>query len=40
MTLVYNYLYRDNQFVGLTLGIDGYDGEAVLLAGIQFGVKF
>jgi len=36
----YNFLYKANQFFGVSIGIDGYDGEAELLAGLQFGVKF
>lgn len=36
----YNYLFRDNLFIGFVAGLNGYDGEAELLTGIQFGVKF
>lgn len=36
----YNYLFKENLFCGIVLGINGFDGEAELLAGLQFGVKF
>jgi hypothetical protein len=38
--LSYNYLFRENLFFGIVAGINGFDGEAELLAGLQFGVKF
>ncbi len=38
--LCYNYLFAENLFLGITGGIIGYSGEAELLAGLQFGVKF
>ncbi len=36
----YNYLFRENLFTGLVAGINGFDSEAELLIGLQFGVKF
>ncbi len=38
--LSYNYLFKENLFVGSVAGINGFDSEAELLVGLQFGVKF
>ena len=40
LKLNYNYLFRDNLFLGFVAGFNGFDGEAELLAGLQFGIKF
>jgi len=37
--LNYNYLFRENLFFGIVAGINGFDGEAILQVGLQFGVK-
>ena len=37
--LSYNYLFKENLFLGGVLGLLGFDNEAILLAGVQFGVK-
>lgn len=40
MKLNYNYLLKENLFLGFVAGFNGFDGEAELLAGLQFGIKF
>ncbi len=36
----YNYLFKKNLLLGFVAALNGYDGEAEALLGIQFGVKF
>lgn len=36
----YNYLFKENLFAGIVMGLNGFDGEAEILTGLQFGVKF
>ena len=36
----YNYFLNKNLFLGFVASLPGYDGEAELLAGFQFGVRF
>lgn len=38
--LSYNYYFKEKLSLGVVASLNGYDGEAVLLAGGQFGVKF
>ena len=38
--LSYSYTFKKDLSIGLVVGLDGYDGEGVLLTGLQFGVKF
>ena len=38
--LNYNYLFRENHFLGFVASLNGFDGEAELLAGLQYGIKF
>jgi hypothetical protein len=38
--LSYNYLFKENLFVGIVAAMNGFDGEGELLTGLQFGVKF
>jgi hypothetical protein len=40
LKLNYNYLFRENLFFGFVAGLNGFDGEAELLGGLQFGIKF
>lgn len=36
----YNYLFKENLAAGVVAGFNGFDGEAILLAGVQLEVKF
>lgn len=38
--LSYNYLFREKLFLGFVAGLNGFDGEAEFLTGVQFGIKF
>jgi hypothetical protein len=40
LKLNYNYLFKENLFLGFVAGFNGFDGEAEFLAGFQFGIKF
>ncbi len=38
--LEYNYLFKKNLFAGLVFSANAFNGEAEILTGLQFGVKF
>ena len=38
--LSYNYLFKENLFGGFVASLNGFDGEAEFLAGLQFGIIF
>ncbi|PWJ33675.1 hypothetical protein [Sediminitomix flava] len=38
--VAYNYLFTESLFGGLVFSSNGYDGDAVTMLGLQFGVKF
>lgn len=40
LKLNYNYFFKENLFLGFVAGFNGFDGEAELLSGFQFGIKF